>query len=210
MKTAALALDNRRGTRKRDRVRTNLISAANELLEAQGFESSTTAEIAARAGVSQRTFFRYFACKEDIVLDWLDDYMKRLCDRLRKRPIEETDLEALRRGMDHFCHLPQAEIERVEFLQKLTDASWTLRASLLTKWARWEAHIAKELERRGVAAIRAAYLANFAIGILNVTFRDRPIRDQDLIESFIDAGFTVLKGPAEGDDAAKNTPGRAV
>jgi hypothetical protein len=129
--------------------------------------------------------------------------MKRLCDRLRKRPIEETDLEALRRGMDHFCHLPQAEIERVEFLQKLTDASWTLRASLLTKWARWEAHIAKELERRGVAAIRAAYLANFAIGILNV-------RDQDLIESFIDAGFTVLKGPAEGDDAAKNTPGRAV
>jgi hypothetical protein len=112
--------------------------------------------------------------------------------------------------MDHFCHLPQAEIERVEFLQKLTDASWTLRASLLTKWARWEAHIAKELERRGVAAIRAAYLANFAIGILNVTFRDRPIRDQDLIESFIDAGFTVLKGPAEGDDAAKNTPGRAV
>jgi AcrR family transcriptional regulator len=153
--------------------------------------------------VSQRTFFRYFACKEDDVLDWLDDYMKLLCSRLGERPPGETDLEALRRGMDHFCYLPEAEIERVELLQKLTSASWTLRARLLAKWASWEAHIAQELERRGVAQIRAAYIANFAIGILTVVFRDRPIRDQHLIASLIDAGFTVLKEPLASGDAGR-------
>jgi AcrR family transcriptional regulator len=207
MTTASAAAAKGTGKSKRDRVRTSLVAAANELLGAQGFESSTTAEIAARAGVSQRTFFRYFACKEDVVLEWLDGYMERICERLRKRPPDEPDLEALRRAMDHFCHLPPAEIERVELVQKLSNASWTLRARLLTKNASWESHIARELERREVPAIRAAFLANFAIGVLNVAFRDRPIRDQDLIESLIDAGFEVLKGPrraahAPEDDSA--------
>jgi AcrR family transcriptional regulator len=183
--------------KKRDRVRTTIVAAANEIFETKSFHASTTAEIAARAGISQRTFFRYFACKEDVVLEWLDSYMERICQRLRNRPADEPPLQALRRAVDHFCHLPVTEIERVEFLRQLMQASETLRARLLLRNADWEAHIACEMEARGVPRVRSAFLANFTMGVLNVTFRDRPLRDQDLVEDLIDEGFRAFEDANE-------------
>jgi len=101
----------------RDRVRSSLVVAANELFQSCGFEASTTADIAARAGVSQRTFFRYFACKEDVVVHWLDSYNDRICQRLRERPRDESLVRALRRALDVYCDLDEAETERVEILK---------------------------------------------------------------------------------------------
>ncbi len=53
--------------RNRVKKREALVGAAFELFEAQGFESTTVDQIAAAAEVSRRTFFRYFACKEEVV-----------------------------------------------------------------------------------------------------------------------------------------------
>lgn len=178
----------------RDRVRAALVDAARALFDEIGFEAATTAGIAARAGVSQRTLFRHFACKEDVVLHWLDDWNVRVCDRLRRRPVDESPLEALRRALDPFCHLPAGDAERSRWMHGLARKAPSLTARLLGKCAVWEAQIAAALVERGVDPVRAVFLGNFAIGILNVAFREPPPGDAPGVEALIDAGFAILRG----------------
>jgi AcrR family transcriptional regulator len=49
--------------------RTRLREAALELYEAHGYDATTTAQIAARAGVTERTYFRHFADKREVLFD---------------------------------------------------------------------------------------------------------------------------------------------
>ncbi|MFC8967153.1 TetR/AcrR family transcriptional regulator [Streptomyces sp. NPDC057094] len=85
--------------RKKQRTRDALLRAALELFVAQGYEHTTVDEIAEAVDVSQRTFFRYFAGKEDAAL-----FLQRLSeshfiDAVRERPPHEAPLEALRRAV---------------------------------------------------------------------------------------------------------------
>lgn len=57
--------------RKRQLVSDELTQAALQLLALKGFDAVTIDEIATAAGVSKRTFFRYFASKEDVVVQFL-------------------------------------------------------------------------------------------------------------------------------------------
>jgi AcrR family transcriptional regulator len=80
--------------RKRARTRAALISAALELFERQGYEATTIDEIAAAADVSPRTFFRYFATKEEVALG--DDLGAEILRLLAARPADEPMLESVR------------------------------------------------------------------------------------------------------------------
>jgi AcrR family transcriptional regulator len=81
--------------RKRARTRAALIAAALELFERQGYEATTIDEIAAAADVSPRTYFRYFATKEQVALG--DDLGDELLGLIAARPAEEPMLESVRR-----------------------------------------------------------------------------------------------------------------
>ena len=191
----------------RDRVRTSLIVAANELFESAGFESATTEDIAARAGVSQRTFYRYFECKEDVVLHWLDSYNELICERLREKPFGEAPLRVLQYAVNVYRDISKEESELARLVQKLVRESWTLRARLLCRLEEWEARIAAELIARGVNAIDAAHLAGFAVAILSTSFREAHRRKGVSAGELIDAGFAVLNGrrPAQ---SKKTNPSR--
>src|SRR5215471_16813418 len=80
--------------RKRQAVRSYLSGVALELLTDRDFESVTVDEIAAAAGVSRRSFFRYFASKEDVVLQYLDQMAERLRDAIVARPAGEPPVAA--------------------------------------------------------------------------------------------------------------------
>src|SRR5437879_11261827 len=85
-----------RRERKKQRTREALIDAAFELFARKGFEATTVEEIADAVEVSSRTFFRYFASKEDVALSPTEDLLATLLDTLAGRPPGEPALTALR------------------------------------------------------------------------------------------------------------------
>ena len=79
---------------KRERTRNALREAAFRLFAEHGYEDTTVARIAAEAGVSHMTFFRYFPAKEDVVLR--DDYDPLLEELVRAQPPEKPPLSRVR------------------------------------------------------------------------------------------------------------------
>ncbi|MFE1176349.1 TetR/AcrR family transcriptional regulator [Streptomyces sp. NPDC058773] len=82
--------------RKKQRTRDALIRAALELFTEHGYETTTIDEIAEAVNVSQRTYFRYFANKEDVTFAVQEMVEARLLDELAARPTSEAPLTALR------------------------------------------------------------------------------------------------------------------
>ncbi|MCP9978944.1 TetR/AcrR family transcriptional regulator [Actinomadura madurae] len=72
--------------RKKQRTRLALIDAALDLFLAKGYEATTIDEIVAAVEVSQRTFFRYFGTKEDVVTSFLSEHDQLMGEALAARP----------------------------------------------------------------------------------------------------------------------------
>jgi AcrR family transcriptional regulator len=87
--------DDRR-ERKKQRTRDSLIEAAMGLFAAKGYDGTTVREITDAVDVSERTFFRYFASKEDLVLSFVRDGLTAFAAALMARPAEEDPLTAAR------------------------------------------------------------------------------------------------------------------
>ena len=85
-----------RRQRKKQRTRDALIEAAMELFAAKGYDRTAVHEITDAVDVSERTFFRYFASKEDLVLSFARDGMTAFAQALAGRPPSEEPLTAAR------------------------------------------------------------------------------------------------------------------
>jgi AcrR family transcriptional regulator len=85
--------------RKKRRTRDALLHAALDLFTTQGYEQTTVDEIADAVEVSQRTFFRYFAGKQEAALAVQEMTEAHLVEAVRARPPQETPLEALRQAV---------------------------------------------------------------------------------------------------------------
>jgi AcrR family transcriptional regulator len=82
--------------RKKERTRRLLAGVALDLFEARGFDHTTVDDIAAAAEVSPRTFFRYFAAKDEALFDRAADVQEQFRALLASRPADEPLLVALR------------------------------------------------------------------------------------------------------------------
>ncbi len=96
-----------RRQRKKQLTRDALIHAALELFAAKGYEHTAVHEITDAVDVSERTFFRYFASKEDLVLSFVRDRMTAFAQALAARPAEEEPLTAARNAF-HLSHRDSA------------------------------------------------------------------------------------------------------
>lgn len=78
-----------------DRVRNGLLEAALDLFSANGYDETTTDQIAESAGVSPRTFFRYFPTKESVLFFGEYDFIDAVSGVYVAQPEELSDFEAL-------------------------------------------------------------------------------------------------------------------
>ncbi|MFJ2262768.1 TetR family transcriptional regulator [Streptomyces sp. NPDC087844] len=85
--------------RKKQRTRDALVRSALELFAAHGYERTTVDEIVEAVDVSQRTFFRYFAGKEEAAFAVQEMTESHFLDAVRQRPAHEAPLDALRRAV---------------------------------------------------------------------------------------------------------------
>ena len=94
----ALASEATMGLRERKKAMTRLAleDAALELFQAKGFDHTTVDEIAEACNVSRRTFFRYFATKEDIFSGDKAEHDTEMLELIAGRPADEPALESLR------------------------------------------------------------------------------------------------------------------
>ena len=69
--------------------------AALELFKKNGFETTTAAGIAAQAGVTERTFFRHFADKREVLFDGEDAFREALVEGVREAPAQLAPMAAL-------------------------------------------------------------------------------------------------------------------
>lgn len=180
----------------RANVRNALVAAAYQLCGDDGFEAVTTQEVADLAGVSQRTFFRYFPAKEDVLLDFFDDQNRRICEAIRRRPAGEPAERLLRHGFQTYVEMDQAEIERTRMVIGLANGSSQLRKALTLRQAVWEERIAETLLERDEIAeqdeLRTRHLVAMAMAILSVAFRMTLAPEEHDFEMSIDAGFALF------------------
>jgi AcrR family transcriptional regulator len=156
--------------RKRRAVRTELSEVALQLLTDRDFESVTVDEIAAAAGVSRRTFFRYFASKEDVVFAFLDQGAMRLCEEVVARPPEEAPVTAVH----HALRQHMVAYQRSTDLARLVRETPSLRAREHVNREQLRLGIVDALGRRlGVDAekdTRPHVLASIALAPLDAAF----------------------------------------
>jgi AcrR family transcriptional regulator len=79
------------------RTRQQIVDAALDLFSEQGYDDTTVEEIARQAGVSPRTFFRYFETKERVLFFGREDFFAVLVASYLQQPDEGTDLELISR-----------------------------------------------------------------------------------------------------------------
>src|SRR5271163_4662482 len=87
-------------SRWRPDARGRLERAAMELYRERGFEQATVAEIAERAGLTERTFFRYFADKREVLFWRSDDLKAGMADAVFRAPKSARALDAVALGLE--------------------------------------------------------------------------------------------------------------
>ncbi|MFG2037546.1 TetR family transcriptional regulator [Dactylosporangium sp. NPDC048998] len=134
--------------RKRQLVRDELAEAALRLVAYQGFEETTIDQMAAAAGVSRRTFFRYFQSKEDVIIEFLSDLGRQLSAALQARPAHEAPQVAVRQALRVFTDKFWEHPEKSRRLARVTVETPALLARYLERQVSWRAALTAELARR--------------------------------------------------------------
>jgi AcrR family transcriptional regulator len=115
-----------------------LTLVAQDLFLEHGYDDTTVDQIAAAAGMSKRTFFRYFPSKDDLVIGKYDLFGDRLAQALDDRPVGEPVWESLRRMFDITLGYVQNDRERArnDAMERIVRSSPQLNARYLDRMQR--------------------------------------------------------------------------
>lgn len=127
--------------RNHERTRAEIAQHALALFAAHGFDDVTVDDIAASAGISPRTFFRYFDTKEDALLPWDAGQLQRLEEALRAQPPAEGAFDAVRGAVLELAQEYETNSEEFLHQARLVLATPSVHARSLRHQAEREAVI---------------------------------------------------------------------
>jgi AcrR family transcriptional regulator len=147
-----------------------LQEAALALFAERGFDQTTTAEIAARAGVTERTFYRHFADKREVLFGGSALLRDRILGGVAEAPAEAGPLEAVARGLDAAAQMLgefRRDLSRLRY--SVISANPELRERELAKLDDYATAVDAALRARGVAEPQARLAADAGMTILRVS-----------------------------------------
>ncbi|MEU6718900.1 TetR family transcriptional regulator [Nonomuraea sp. NPDC046802] len=179
------------GLRERTRraVQAELAAVALELFTARGFDEVTVDDIARAAGVSKRSFFRYFPAKEDAVFGAVEIMSDDIASQIAGRPTDEDPWESLRLVLREWAARIDAESQAL----RVIESTPVLRARLHQKREELRAQIAEALAARtGLDAFTVDLLTSAAATALDCAAREWFRTGSDRTE-LVDVAFTRLR-----------------
>ena len=149
--------------------RGRLRQAALALYAERGFDQTTAAEIAARAGVTERTFFRHFVDKREVLFGGFEILKGRIVAGVTGAPAQQTPLEAVACGLDAAAAmLGEGRRDLAAQRQAVIAANPELGERERAKLADCAAAVAAILRQRGVGALQATLAAEAGMAVLRV------------------------------------------
>ena len=154
--------------------------AALELFGERGYARTTAAEIAERAGLTERTFFRHFPDKREVL--FADDELRdRLAAAVADAPEGTAPVEAVAAGLDAVAVVLQGRREAVARRARIIAAHAELQERELKKLASWSTVLEHVLLERGLSRPDAELLAEVSVAVFRVAYQrwldERPERE---------------------------------
>ncbi|WP_445167052.1 TetR family transcriptional regulator [Mycolicibacterium sp. Dal123E01] len=161
-----------------------LQQAALALYTERGFEQTTVAEIAERAGLTERTFFRYFADKREVLFAGQDSLLVQLTEAVVAAP-DSAPLDAVSSGLQALGAFFDGRRERSRSRQAVIDANPALQERELTKRAALSAAMADGLVQRGVPATTARLTGEAGAAVFHLAFEQWLAADKHDLAYFV-------------------------
>jgi AcrR family transcriptional regulator len=147
-----------------------LQQAALTLYDERGFDNTTVAEIAEHAGLTKRTFFRYFADKREVLFSGSEALQELFVTEVGAAPESATPLDAVAAALDAAAAMFEGRREFAARRQQIIAANPELQERELIKLASLAGAVAEALRRRGVGDPAAILTAEAAITVFRVAF----------------------------------------
>ena len=135
-----------------------------------GFEQTTVAEIAARAGLTERTFFRHFADKREVLFYGMDRLRELLTRAVADASASATPMDAVGAALEAAGAMFQENPERVGLRDAIVSANAELRERELIKLTSLAAAMAGALRDRGIPEPTASLAAETGVAVFKVAF----------------------------------------
>jgi AcrR family transcriptional regulator len=179
--------------------RGRLERAALALFGERGYESTTVAEIAKRAGLTERTFFRYFTDKREVLFAGGTALGDLVVSAVANAPDGVAPIDAAAAGIDAAGAALQDRLELARARQAVIAANTELQERELIKLASLSGALAGALQRRGVRDHIASLIAEVAIAIFKIAFeRWVDERNQRTLAEIVQESFDELRAVTAG------------
>jgi AcrR family transcriptional regulator len=185
--------------RKQRETRERLKRAAMTLFLERGFEATTIDEIATAADMSRRSFFHYFASKEDVVAAWQEDAAAALVTEILARPADESMLTAAENAIA--TAIKRIDPTEAAAMSRLKRDNPALQARDQLKYEKLERALAEGLAQRSGRKsdrLKARLVAMIATGAMRVggeSWLSEGPRDKP--EAFVKRTFDAIRAILE-------------
>lgn len=151
--------------------RRQLQDAALELFTQQGYAATRVADIAARAGLTERTFFRHFADKREVLFAQDQQLLAALLDGVAAAPAQAGAVAAAEAGTRALAAALQPQRALLRRRQQVIESDEELRERDAAKQARWIVALTARLSERGHPPTEAALAAEVVGACLRIAYR---------------------------------------
>lgn len=168
---------------------------ALRLFARNGFDDTSVEQIAAEAGISRRTFFRYFDTKTDVLWHNFDHEVADLRTALASAAAQTPLLEAIREAVLSVNRYTAADVPELRIRMNLINSSPALAASAATHYDAWEQAIidfAAARLRTKPTALRPMAIGRATLAVCRAAYEQWAVRADGNLTRYLDQALRLL------------------